>query len=129
MLNEFVGIEVGLEQPDDFLLVKESLTRMGIASLKNKTLYQSVHILHKRGRYFLCHFKDLFELDGKNSTLDDDDKKRRNLIAKLLSDWGLLTILNKEDIADCASLSSIKILPFKEKDNWKLVAKYTIGNK
>jgi hypothetical protein len=122
-------LEVTLNEPDDFLKVKETLTRIGIASRKEKKLYQSCHILHKQGRYFLVHFKELFMLDGKKANLDEHDVARRNTIATLMSDWGLLQIERKKDSLDCAPLRSIKILPFKEKDEWELCPKYKIGNK
>lgn len=123
------GVEISLASPDDFLKIKETLTRIGIASKKEKTLYQSCHILHKKGRYFLMHFKELFELDGKNSDLTDSDLGRRNTISKLLQDWGLVTVLNPSMIDNPkVSTGQIKILPFKEKKNWKLASKYSIGN-
>jgi len=120
-------LEVTLNEPDDFLKVKETLTRIGIASRKDKKLYQSCHILHKQGRYFITHFKELFLLDGNKSTLELSDIQRRNTIATLLSDWGLLTIVKKEAVKDVAPLRQIKVLPFKEKDEWELCPKYNIG--
>jgi|TARA_Y100000385_G_C12964065_1_gene581041 hypothetical protein len=120
-------LEVTLNEPDDFLKVKETLTRIGIASRKDKKLYQSCHILHKQGRYFITHFKELFLLDGNKSTLEVSDIQRRNTITTLLSDWGLLTIVNKEQATDIAPLRQIKVLPFKEKDDWELCPKYNIG--
>ena len=123
------GVKISLKTPSDFLLVKESLTRIGVVSNKTKTLYQSAHVLHKQGNYYIIHFKELFLLDGKTSNISEEDYGRRNLIAKLLQDWGLLTVLEPEKIAKQAPLSSIKILNFKEKDNWVLTAKYTLGNK
>ena len=123
------GIDIKLDEPDSFLLVKESLTRMGIASFKTKTLFQTAHILHSMGTYRIIHFKELFILDGKPSTITEDDYLRRNTITKLLQDWGLLTVINKADIADLCPISNIKILPFKEKDSWELVSKFKIGKK
>lgn len=122
------GIQIDLKDPSDFLLVKETLTRIGVASNKTKTLYQSAHILHKQGSYYICHFKELFKLDGKPSSISEDDIHRRNLIAKLLSDWNLLVINSPIELVT-ASLSSVKVLSFKEKDSWVLTSKYTIGNK
>ena len=123
------GVKIELKDPESFLLVKETLTRIGVASNKTKTLYQSAHILHKQGSYYICHFKELFKLDGKPSDISEDDLHRRNLIAKLLSDWNLLTINDLTDVANMASLSSVKVLSFKDKDSWTLTSKYTIGNK
>jgi hypothetical protein len=124
------GIEIRLGEEDDFLKVKETLTRIGVASRKDKILYQSCHILHKQGRYALVHFKELFELDGKASNFSDEDKGRRNTIATLLEDWGLVKIVESDDAkAPKAPLSQIKILPFKEKNDWVLEAKYSIGKK
>jgi hypothetical protein len=120
-------VEVILSDPDKFLLVKETLTRIGVPSHKEKKLYQSAHILHKRGKYYIVHFKELFILDGKPSSLDSDDIARRNTIAKLLEDWGLVKIVHPDMIHDRASLSSIKIVSFGDKRNWDLVVKYTIG--
>ena len=111
-------LEITLNEPDDFLKVKETLTRIGIASRKDKKLYQSCHILHKQGRYFITHFKELFLLDGNKSTLEQTDIQRRNTITTLLSDWGLLSIVNAEAVTDVAPLRQIKVLPFKEKDEW-----------
>ena len=121
-------LEVILNEPDDFLKVKETLTRIGVASRRDNKLYQSCHILHKQGRYFIVHFKELFLLDGKKSNLEENDIARRNTIATLMSDWGLVTIDNKESIQPVAPLRQIKILAFKEKDNWELCPKYNIGN-
>lgn len=121
------GVEIKIGEEDDFLKVKETLTRIGVASKKDKTLYQSCHILHKQGRYAIVHFKELFELDGKFSNFSDEDKERRNAIAKLLDDWGLVRIVDKKQVQPLASLSQIKILPFKDKKEWNLVAKYSIG--
>lgn len=121
-----LGIEIKLKKEDDFLKIKETLTRIGIASKKDKTLYQSAMLLHKQGRYAIMHFKEMFELDGKESNLSDDDIGRRNLISQLLEDWGLCEILDKEDVDDYKlPISSIKIVPYKEKSEWNLVQKYT----
>ena len=122
-------LEVQLKEPDDFLKVRETLTRIGVASRKDKKLFQSCHILHKQGRYFIVHFKELFALDGKFANFSENDLERRNTIAQLLGDWGLVTILNKEDIQNKAPLSQIKVLAFKEKSEWDLQAKYNIGKK
>lgn len=123
------GVEVLLTNDDDFLKIKETLTRIGIASKKSKILYQSCHILHKKGRYIICHFKELFQLDGKESNINDSDLARRNTITGLLEDWGLLTIVHPEIIEDaCLPINYIKIIPFKDKKDWQLVAKYNIGS-
>lgn len=122
-------LEVTLPEPDNFLKVKETLTRIGIASRKEHKLYQSCHILHKQGRYFLVHFKELFALDGKESNLTTNDIERRNTVAILLQDWGLLKVLKASDAEPQASLSQIKVLSYKEKDEWELVPKYNIGKK
>lgn len=122
-------LEVILREPDDFLKVRETLTRIGVASRKDKTLYQSCHILHKQGRYFIVHFKELFALDGKVADLTDNDLQRRNTIAKLLVDWGLVTINNSHLFSNHAPLSQIKVISHKEKDDWKLETKYNIGKK
>jgi|TARA_R100000005_G_C4941793_1_gene166001 hypothetical protein len=122
-------LEVTIKQPDDFLKVRETLTRIGVASRKDKTLYQSCHILHKQGKYFITHFKELFALDGKKSTLVDNDIQRRNTIALLLQDWNLIEVVNATMVENKAPLSQIKVLPFKEKNEWNLVAKYNIGKK
>lgn len=122
-------LEVTLPEPDNFLKVKETLTRIGIASRKERRLYQSCHILHKQGRYFLVHFKELFALDGKESNLTNNDVERRNTVAILLQDWGLLKVLKPAEAEPQASLSQIKVLAFKEKDEWELVPKYNIGKK
>lgn len=122
-------LEVTLNEPDDFLKVRETLTRIGVASRKTTNkLYQSCHILHKQGRYFIVHFKELFLLDGKPSNLTENDIERRNTIATLLSDWGLVTIVNPGQCAAKAPLRQIKIISHKEKSNWELIAKYAIGN-
>lgn len=122
-------LEVTLDEPDDFLKVRETLTRIGVASRRDNTLFQSCHILHKQGRYFIVHFKELFLLDGKKSNLEENDIARRNTIATLMSDWGLLSIDDKEKAQPLAPLRQIKIIPFKEKSNWTLQPKYNIGNK
>ena len=122
-------LEVTIKQPDDFLKVRETLTRIGVASRKDKTLYQSCHILHKQGKYYIVHFKELFALDGKKATLSDNDIQRRNTIAVLLQDWNLIDIVKKADAENKAPLSQIKVLPFKEKKEWNLSAKYNIGKK
>ena len=122
-------VEVRLKQPDDFLKVRETLTRIGVASRNEKKLYQSCHILHKQGRYYIVHFKELFLLDGKNSDFSDNDYQRRNRITKLLSDWGLVDVVNEQMIEEASSISQIKILPHKEKAEWELIPKYSIGSK
>ena len=122
-------VEVVLKEPDDFLKVRETLTRIGVASRKEKKLYQSCHILHKQGRYYIVHFKELFALDGKKANLSTNDVQRRNRIVQLLSDWGLISISAKEIIADVAPLSQIKVLSYKEKGDWTLESKYNIGKK
>jgi Bacteriophage translational regulator len=137
MSNEFFKIdlagynplEVTLVQPDDFLKVRETLTRIGVASRKDKILFQSCHILHKQGKYFIVHFKELFALDGKQADLTDNDIERRNTIAKLLSDWGLVKILEGNKFLDFAPLSQIKVIAFKDKHEWDLQTKYNIGKK
>jgi hypothetical protein len=123
-------LEVRLKKEDDFLKVKETLTRIGVASRKDKTLYQSCHILHKRGKYYIVHFKELFALDGKSTDFEDNDLARRNTIANLLAEWGLIDVVNKEQaLLPVAPLSQIKIISYKEKDEWALTAKYNIGKK
>ena len=122
-------LEVTIKQPDDFLKIRETLTRIGVASRKDKTLYQSCHILHKQGKYYITHFKELFALDGKTANFSDNDAERRNTIAQLLSDWGLIAILNNTIAEKKAPLSQIKVLAFKEKGEWDLQAKYNIGKK
>lgn len=122
-------LEVELDQPDDFLKVKETLTRIGVASRKEKVLYQSCHILHKQGKYYIVHFKELFALDGKQADLTDNDIERRNTIAKLLMDWGLVKVKNLSVIRYQAPISQIKIIPHKEKNQWDLQTKYNIGKK
>jgi len=122
-------VEVKLKQPDDFLKVRETLTRIGVASRNEKKLYQSCHILHKQGKYYIVHFKELFLLDGKHSDFSENDMHRRNRITKLLADWGLVDVVNDEMIVEASSVSQIKILPHKEKAEWELVPKYSIGSK
>ena len=122
-------IEVTLKEPDDFLKVRETLTRIGVASRKEKKIYQSCHILHKQGKYYIVHFKELFALDGKKANLFVNDVQRRNRIAQLLSDWGLITIVDSEKISDAAPLSQIKVLSYKDKGEWTLESKYNIGKK
>ncbi len=122
-------LEITLSEPDDFLKVRETLTRIGVASRKDKKLFQSCHILHKQGRYFIVHFKELFLLDGKKANLEENDVARRNTITTLMSDWGLVEIQNTEEAKLLAPLRQIKIIPFKEKDQWELCPKYNIGNK
>ena len=120
-------LEIGLKEPDDFLKVRETLSRIGVASRKERKLYQSCHILHKQGRYFIVHFKELFALDGKTTNLSENDVARRNTIANLLSDWGLVSVVEKAK--PIAPLSQIKVLSFREKDEWTLETKYNIGKK
>ena len=122
-------VEVLLNEPDDFLKVRETLTRIGVASRKEKKLYQSCHILHKQGRYFIVHFKELFALDGKHANLTVNDVQRRNRIAKLLADWGLIVIVSPDAVADIAPLNQIKVLAYKDKGEWILEQKYNIGKK
>ena len=123
-------IECILDEPDDFLKVRETLTRIGVASRKDKILYQSCHILHKQGRYFIVHFKELFALDGKPTNFSENDQARRNTIANLLAEWGLIKLINPEEISELVvPLNQLKILSFKEKDQWELTAKYNIGSK
>ena len=122
-------MEVRLNHPDDFLKVRETLTRIGVASRGEKKLYQSCHILHKQGKYFIVHFKELFLLDGKTSDFSENDIQRRNRITKLLSEWGLVGVLNEESIEDLAPINQIKILPHREKTEWELIPKYSIGSK
>jgi hypothetical protein len=133
MINDIfkgVGVEAALLQEDDFLKVRETLTRIGVSSRKEKVLYQSCHILHKQGRYAIVHFKELFALDGKPSNISENDIQRRNAIANLLEEWGLIKVLNKDILVDnIAPLHQIKIISFKEKDQWELIAKYNIGKK
>ena len=122
-------VEVMLNEPDDCLKVRETLTRIGVASRKEKKLYQSCHILHKQGRYYITHFKELFALDGKHANLTLNDVQRRNRIARLLSDWGLISVVNAESIVDVAPLNQIKVLAYKDKGEWTLETKYNIGTK
>jgi len=125
-----LGIEIELSERDDFLKVKETLTRIGVSSRKENKLYQSCHILHKRGRYVILHFKELFELDGLDSNITDEDLGRRNTIVSLLEEWGLLKIIDVEEVEEPkVSLAKMKIIPFKDKDNWDLIPKYHIGKK
>ena len=121
-------LEVGLKEPDDFLKVRETLSRIGVASSKNKTLFQSCHILHKQGKYYIVHFKELFALDGKDTNISENDIARRNTIANLLTDWGLVKVI-KESNVEAAPLSQIKVISFKEKNEWSLETKYNIGKK
>ena len=121
-------LEVGLKEPDDFLKVRETLSRIGVASRKDRTLFQSCHILHKQGKYFIVHFKELFALDGKDTNLSENDIARRNTIANLLQDWGLVKVVSESKV-ESASLSQIKVISFKEKNEWKLETKYNIGKK
>lgn len=126
---EYHPLEVKLAQPDDFLKVRETLTRIGVASRRSNILFQSCHILHKQGHYFIVHFKELFALDGKQADLSKNDLQRRNSIAKLLADWGLVVIIDPDKYTDQAPLSQIKILNYDEKNQWNLQAKYNIGKK
>lgn len=130
MLNINNLIEIKLKEPDDFLKIKETLSRIGIASKKDKTLYQSCHILHKQGKYYIVHFKEMFLLDGKKADFTESDIQRRNTISNLLHDWGLLTLVdkNKSDYPDI-NLSQVKIIPYKEKEEWIFVTKYMVGRK
>jgi len=121
-------LEITLNEPDDFLKVRETLTRIGVASRRDNKLFQSCHILHKQGRYFIVHYKELFSLDGKPSNLLENDVQRRNTIAVLLADWGLISLLNPEAAKDVAPLRQIKVIPFKDKSQWELCPKYNIGN-
>jgi|TARA_B100001113_G_scaffold202175_1_gene165686 hypothetical protein len=122
-------VEINLKEPDDFLKVRETLTRIGVASRKEKKLYQSCHILHKKGQYYIVHFKELFALDGKKANLSENDLQRRNRIIKLLSDWGLVEIVKEDEVKDAAPLSQIKVIAYKEKGDWFLESKYNIGKK
>ena len=122
-------VEVLLNEPDDFLKVRETLTRIGVASRKEKKLYQSCHILHKQGRYFIVHFKELFALDGKHANLTVNDVQRRNRITRLLADWGLISVVKEDSVSDIAPLNQIKVLSYKEKNEWALETKYNIGKK
>lgn len=122
-------LECSLNEPDDFLKIRETLTRIGVASRKDQKLYQSCHILHKQGRYFIVHFKELFLLDGKKSNLEENDLARRNTIAQLMSDWGLISIDSGLKVESLAPMRQIKIIPYKEKNDWELCPKYNIGNK
>jgi hypothetical protein len=122
-------VEVILNEPDDFLKVRETLTRIGVASRKEKKLYQSCHILHKQGRYYIVHFKELFALDGKHANLTVNDVQRRNRIVRLLADWGLITVIDQDKVSDIAPLNQIKVLAYKDKGDWILEQKYNIGKK
>ena len=126
--NPAAMLEVSLNEPDDFLKIRETLTRIGVASRKDQKLFEYCHILHKQGRYFIVHFKELFLLDGKPSNLVENDVERRNTIATLLQDWGLISIINPEVAKTLAPLRQIKVIPFKEKSQWELCPKYNIGN-
>jgi len=127
--NPDMMLEITLNEPDDFLKVRETLTRIGVASRKDKKLYQSCHILHKQGRYFIVHFKELFLLDGKKSNLEENDIARRNTVATLISDWGLIEVVKPSKIDAIAPLRQIKIISFRDKDQWELCPKYNIGKK
>ena len=127
--NQDMMVEVQLGEPDDFLKVRETLTRIGVASRKEKKLYQSCHILHKQGRYYIVHFKELFALDGKHANLTSNDVQRRNRIAQLIADWGLVSIVDVNKIQDIAPLNQIKVLAYKDKNDWILETKYNIGSK
>jgi hypothetical protein len=122
-------VEITLNRPDDFLKIKETLTRVGVASAKNKTLYQTANILHKRGKYYIIHFKEIFLLEGRTSTLTLEDVARRNMIVSLLVDWGLCKLVDPNSNATKAEMSSIKVVPYKERTEWNLVSKYTLGKK
>ena len=122
-------VQISLNEPDDFLKVRETLTRIGVASRKEKKLYQSCHILHKQGKYYIVHFKELFALDGKRANLTVNDVQRRNRIVQLLCDWGLITVHDAEKITNIAPLNQIKVLAYKEKDEWELETKYNIGKR
>lgn len=127
--SEETMVEVVLKEPDDFLKVRETLTRIGVASRKEKKLYQSCHILHKKGKYYIVHFKELFALDGKRANLTVNDVQRRNRIVQLMIDWGLITVVRATDIEDIAPLNQIKVLAYKDKGEWTLESKYNIGKK
>ncbi len=127
-IEDYVPVEIELKEDDDFLKVKETLTRMGVASKTSNKLFQSAHILHKKGRFFIVHFKELFALDGREVTLDEEDIQRRNTIARLLEEWNLVKIVNKSQLKEFAPLSQVKIVRFKDKENWQLMPKYNIGN-
>ena len=122
-------VEINLREPDDFLKVRETLTRIGVASRKEKKLYQSCHILHKQGKYYIVHFKELFALDGKYANLTINDVQRRNRITRLLADWGLISVVSEDTILDIAPLNQIKVLPYRDKNEWTLEQKYNIGKK
>jgi len=120
-------VEIKLKKSEDFLKIKETLTRMGIPSIKDRKLYQSCHILHKKGKYYIVHFKELFKLDGKNTEIEEEDVQRRNLICSLLEEWELIELVDKSKIEDKLHIKKIKIIPFSKKDEWELIAKYNIG--
>ena len=122
-------VEVVLKEPDDFLKVRETLTRIGVASRKEKKIYQSCHILHKQGKYYIVHFKELFALDGKHTNITENDVQRRNRISQLLADWGLVSVVEFESLGELAPLNQIKVISFKDKTNWTLESKYNIGKK
>tara|TARA_X000000368_G_C22948630_1_gene675579 strand:- start:580 stop:999 length:420 start_codon:yes stop_codon:yes gene_type:complete len=122
-------VEVVLKEPDDFLKVRETLTRIGVASRKEKKIYQSCHILHKQGKYYIVHFKELFALDGKHTNITENDVQRRNRISQLLSDWGLVSVVDADGLGELAPLNQIKVISFKDKANWTLESKYNIGKK
>jgi len=123
------GVEITLTSPDDFLKIKETLTRIGVKSKRENILYQSCHILHKRGSYYILHFLELFKIDGKEALFDDNDERRRNTITKLLSQWGMCKIVNVSNVEFTVPVSEVTIIPYKEKKNYQLVAKYTVGSK
>lgn len=127
--NVEMMVEVSLRQPDDFLKVRETLTRIGVASRKERKLFQSCHILHKKGKYYIVHFKELFALDGKHANLTSNDVERRNRITKLLSDWGLVTIVKEAELGELAPLNQIKVISYKDKGDWILESKYNIGKR
>ena len=127
--NATMMVQVLLKQPDDFLKIRETLTRIGVASRTEQKLFQSCHILHKQGKYYIVSFKELFLLDGKHSDFSDNDAQRRNRITKLLADWGLVEVVEEEMISEMCSMSQIKILPYKQKNDWELIPKYSIGSK
>jgi len=122
-------VEVVLKEPDDFLKVRETLTRIGVASRKEKKIYQSCHILHKQGKYYIVHFKELFALDGKHTNITENDVQRRNRISQLLADWGLVSVVDFDSLGELAPLNQIKVISFKDKSNWTLESKYNIGKK
>ena len=129
-MNELLDslVEVKIAEEEDFLKIKETLTRIGVASRKERKLYQSCHIFHKQGRYYIVHFKEMFLLDGKESSFGEEDRRRRNTIVDLLQEWGLVTIINTSLVVDKVNMTNIKVLPFKEKNDWQLICKYSIGS-